>query len=71
MELTPDAPQPEWSDPIAAYAEYKLGRSPYVHYWFDLRGPVDGAPVHGENDGADIPAQMAESLRILIRQGLG
>ena len=78
MELTsdpekPDAdkPRPGWSDPKAAYAQFRPGLSPYLHYIHDLRAgrnQVPAHPDHGPDAGAELPWQLDQALRDLIEQ---
>lgn len=74
MELIPDSDAPRWSDPRAAYAEYRPGLSPYLHYFHAQRVARDsspGAPDHGPTDGAALPDQLEQALRDLIDESFG
>ncbi|MDP5307003.1 hypothetical protein [Paracoccus spongiarum] len=63
-------PRPaRWTPPKAAYATYRPGLSPYLHYWQALRarrGEIEPPPELGETAGNDLPAQMQAALEELI-----
>lgn len=71
MELKDGPPPARWSAPRAAYGRFQPGLSPYLHYLYDLRASRDKTlPVetHGPADGAEVPGQLEQALRDLIRQ---
>ena len=75
VKPNPDAPsRAGWSEPKAAYDEYKPGLSPYLHYFTvqrNRRDNVEPPPDHGSDAGADLPGQLEEALRKLIGESLG
>lgn len=65
MELTPL----HWTEPRAAYDQYRPGLSPYLHHIHDLRASrrqVPPHPDHGPEDGSALPRQLEQALRDLI-----
>lgn len=65
-------PGPCWSDPKAAFAEYRPGLSPYLHYFQEARRGTGGPqPDLGPDAGSDLPWQMEKALRHLIEESLG
>lgn len=62
-------PGPGWSDPKAAFAEYRPGLSAYLHYFHDLRASRDEKVRQPDLDpdaGAGLPFQIREALQKLI-----
>lgn len=63
-----------WSSPKAAYAQYRPGLSPYLHYWQGLRASRNQAeplPEHGTEEGNSLPDQMQGALEELISRSFG
>lgn len=65
---------PRWSDPEAAFAEYRPGQSAYLHYFYDLRTSRDDKLQRPDLDseaGAELPWQLEKALRKMIEESLG
>lgn len=63
-----------WTGPQAAYAEYRPGLSPYLHYWQVLRArrrETDPPPVLDPEAGSTMPEQMQAALEDLISRSFG
>lgn len=74
MEHKTDPRPPEWTTPTAAYAEYRPGLSPYLHYWQGLRAmrDLDEPPAeHGSDSARKVPEQMRRALEELISRSFG
>lgn len=70
----PPRPAPVWSAPKAAFAEYRLGMSPYLHHFYDLRASRDPSLPRADlppDAGADLPSQFEAALRKLIDDSFG
>jgi hypothetical protein len=68
----PQAPA-SWSAPQAAYAAYRPGLSPYLHYWQGLRAARNQGeppPRLGPRSGSKLPDQEQEALEELIARSL-
>ena len=63
---------PRWSDPEAAFAEYRPGLSAYLHYFYDLRASRERKPLPDLDPeaGAELPFRFEEALRDLIDESL-
>lgn len=70
-----DTPQPaRWTPPRAAYATYRPGLSPYLHYLQGLRARRNQGvppPELGEDAGSGLPDQMQAALEELISRSFG
>lgn len=70
-----DPPKPvRWTPPRAAYARYRPGLSPYLHYWQGLRARRrEGEPLPdlGAEEGTSLPDQMQTALEELISRSFG
>lgn len=81
VELSEKCPEPtetprqaSWSSPKAAFAQYRPGLSPYLHYWQALRArrnQTEPLPEHGAEEGNSLPDQMQTALEDLISRSFG
>lgn len=64
---------PRWSDPKAAFAEYRPGLSAYLHYFYDLRASRERKPLPDLDPeaGAELPSQLEKALRKMIEESFG